>query len=179
MLASLALFGTATWAEFLGQMAAERHFLEVEVAFSHRMPTVFAALRTLDAPLDLAYGAQVISSALAIAAIVIVWRSPRSADVKAATLVIATFLATPHAWDYDEVALIFAAAWLWRDGVRTGFLPWERLAIVALLVLPLPSIMVNVLTGIEPGPVVLWLVLVLLIRRPIDTPAAADAAPSS
>jgi hypothetical protein len=176
VLASVALFGILAWTEFLGQTSVERYFLEVEAGFSHRMPTVFAALRTLDASPSLAYGAQLVSGALALAAVLFTWRRPGTVDIKAATLVVATFLVTPHAWDYDEVVLIFTAAWLWRDGVRTGFLPWERLAILALLVLPMPSIMVNVLTGIEPGPVVLWLVLVLLVRRAVGSPAATGIA---
>jgi hypothetical protein len=162
--ASFLLFGAATWDAFLGERATELQFL-ADATFSHRMPTVFIASRELGAPVGLAFGVQAVSSLLALAAVIAAWRSPAALDVKAAILVVATFLATPHAWDYDEIVLIFAAAWLWRDALRTGFLAWERLAVVALLVLPLPSIMFNILTHVEPGPIVLWLALLALVVR--------------
>jgi uncharacterized membrane protein len=78
---------------------------------------------------------------------------------------VATFLATPYAWDYDAVILIFAAAWLGREGMRSFFLPWERIAIVALLVSPLVTMVTAKLADLQLGPVVLWLVLILLVRR--------------
>ena len=80
-------------------------------------------------------------------------------------MIVATFLATPYAWDYDGVVSIFAAAWIGREGLRAGFLPWERIAIVALLVLPLVAMVTTKLAGLQVGPVVLWLVLLLLLHR--------------
>jgi hypothetical protein len=164
-LASLALFGSATWSGFLDQMALQRHLLELGASFWHRMPTVFAAARVLAAPVAVAYTAQLVSGALAIAAVTIVWRSPGPIAIKAATVAVATFLATPYAWDYDAVILIFAAAWLGREGMRSFFLPWERIAIVALLVSPLVTMVTAKLADLQLGPVVLWLVLILLVRR--------------
>lgn len=170
VLASVAVLGSDTWLAFIGQISAERGFLDIEAHLSHRMPTVFVALRELGASLAVAYGAQAVSAALAVAAVVVAWRSPAPLGLNAAILVVATFLATPHAWDYDEILLVFAAAWLWREAQQSGFLPWERIAIVVLLVLPMPSIVLNVQTGLEPGPVVLWLVLLLLLRRALGLP---------
>jgi hypothetical protein len=180
VLASFALFGTETWAGFLGQMAVSRHLLEIPHQ-PNRWPTVFGAVRILGGTLALAYAAQVISSALALVAVALVWRRPGPIETKSAVLVVATFLATPYAWDYDTAILIFAAAWLAREGMRTGFLPWERIAIVALLILPLLTIAVVELTGIPLGPVVLWLVLIVLVRRILDyrLPAGDERVPGN
>src|SRR4029079_8515875 len=131
----------------------------------HRMPTAFAAARVLGAPATLAYAAQLVSCILAVSSVVFIWRSSAAHETKAAALIVATFLATPYAWDYDGVVSIFAAAWIAREGLRAGFLPWERLAIVALLVLPLVSMVTTKLAGLQVGPVVLWFVLLLLLRR--------------
>jgi Glycosyltransferase family 87 len=166
VLASLTLFGTESWVGFLGQMTVEREL--VETSFTHRIPTVFVAMRVLGLSTAGAYTAQIASGAFALAAVVRVWRAPVPIETKSAVLTVATFLATPFAWDYDTVVLIFAAAWLGREGMRTGFLPWERLAIVMLLVLPMPSTIIDQFSSVasvEIGPVVLWLVLVIVLRR--------------
>jgi hypothetical protein len=177
-IASLALFGGATWLGFSDQMTLQRRLLEQAHSFWHRMPTVFAAARMAGAPIAFAYGAQLASCGAAIVAVVAVWRSPASTELKAAGLTVAAFLATPYAWDYDMVVLIFAAAWLAREGLRTGFLAWERVAVVALLALPLPAMLTAAATGVQLGPVVLWAALLLLVRRSLGrhpVPAGAIA----
>jgi hypothetical protein len=130
----------------------------------------------LGAAPSLAYVLQAVSAVLAIVAVVVAWRAPATLDCKAAILIVATFVVTPHAWDYDEIVLVFAAALLWRAAQCGGFLPWERLAIVALLILPMPSIMLNIVSGIEPGPLVLWAVLLLLLRRVLVAGATSQTA---
>jgi hypothetical protein len=163
--AALAVLGPETWAGFIEMAPVHRSQLEYGIRFWHRMPTAFAAARVLGAPVSLAYAAQLVSSILAVVSTVFIWRSSAQLETKAAALIIATFLATPYAWDYDCVVSIFAAAWIGREGLRAGFLPWERIAIVALLVLPLVAMVTTRLAGIQIGPVVLWLVLLLLLHR--------------
>jgi hypothetical protein len=173
--ATVALFGAASWAAFLAQAGWQRHILESSVGYWHRMPTAFAMLQELGAPIAACYAAQAVSALCALAAILFVWRSAASGEIKAAALAVATFLATPYAWDYDAVVLIFAAAWLAREGRRAGFLAWERIAIVGLLVMPAVTLAVSLAAGIQLGPVILWLVLLLLARRALRSPASKDA----
>jgi hypothetical protein len=163
--ASYALFGPEAWSAFAGQMTVGRHLLEFDKTLWDRMLSVFAAMRQLHAPPATAYVAQLLSGVVAVAAAIWVWRSQAHFELKAAGLIVATFLATPYVMDYDAVLLIFAAAWLWREGVRTGFLPWEELAIAALLVVTLPMVLLNRLADLPIAPPVLWLVLLVLIRR--------------
>lgn len=164
-LASLVLFGPATWAGFFDQMVLQRQLLEYGTSFWHRMPTVFAAARVLGAPIALSYLAQLVSGAAAALAVVAVWRSPPPTELKAAALVLAAFLATPYAWDYDMVALIFAAAWLAREATRRGFLPWERAMLALQLLAPLLQMVTTKFAGLQLGPVVLWATLLLVVRR--------------
>ncbi len=174
VLASLALFGTATWTGFLGTIGFDRQVVEFETGFWTFMPTVFAASRMFGAPLLFAYAAQMVSTVLAVAATAAVWRAPGPIEIKAAVLAVATFLATPYAWLYDTVVLIFAAAWLGREGLRTGFLSWERIAVVLLLTFVLLAIASTELAGVPLAPVILWLVLLVLLRRGLGyRPAAA------
>jgi arabinofuranan 3-O-arabinosyltransferase len=171
VLASLALFGAAAWAGFLGQMANQRHLVETAGGLA-RLPTVFAAARELGASPMLAYAAQTVSGGAALALIVAVWRRPCSVEAKSAALAVAIFLATPYALDYDEMIVVFAAAWLAREGVRSGFRPWERLMIVLLLVSPLATFVSSVIAGVPLGPVIFWLAFAVIVRRARGTVAA-------
>lgn len=178
VIASLALFGIAAWAGFFAELGAQRHFLETYTNFWHRMPTVFVALRLLGAAPPLAYAAQLASCALALAAVLRVWRGAPPFPVKAAVLLVAILLATPHAFDYDETMLIFAAAWWAGAAAATGFRPWEKLALAALLVAPLPAMVVAKLAGVPLAPVALWFGFAVLLRRASAAGAVRAALPA-
>ena len=140
--------------------------METETGFFPFMPTVSprraAGRYSLAADLC-AY--ELVSSALALAITAAAWRGPASLGIKAAILVVATFLALPYAWDYDTIILVFAAAWLGREGMLNGFLPWERLTVVLLLIWPVLAIASAQLLGLSPAPLFLWAALVVLARR--------------
>ena len=62
---------------------------------------------------------------------------PAAYPLKAAALCIGTILATPYSFDYDMMVLAPAIAFLAADGLRRGFLPWEKTALAALWLVPL------------------------------------------
>ncbi len=119
---SIAVFGSKPWAEFFTVMAAGSNALESGSAHWPKMATVFAALRLAGAEVPIAYAGQALSSFLAILAVIFLWRRGASVPLRASALIFATFLATPYAFFYDLVVLIFAILWLGRaqDGVAPG-----------------------------------------------------------
>jgi hypothetical protein len=161
---TLAIFGIDSWSAFLDQMVYQRHLLETQRnGWFPGMPTVFSMLQF--APLATAYGAQVSSAIGAAGAVLLVWRSQCAYEIKAAALVLATFLATPYAFFYDTLVLLFAAAWLAREGARSEFLPWQQVIVAALLILPAIMIAGGVFFRLQIAPAVFWLGLVLLVRH--------------
>jgi len=162
--ASMAVLGLAAWQGFIASTSLQRLILELGQAGWHRMPTVYVAMRTLGAGSLAAYAAQIVSAAAATALVAMVWRVRCAFGLKAATLLVAMFLATPYAQDYDMVVLIFAAGWLLNEALAEGFWPWERIALAGLLVLPLVTMSLTKLIGVQLAPVVLWLMLGLLVR---------------
>lgn len=180
VLISAAAFGTAAWTGFLSHMSLYREILEQGAGVWPFRPAVFTAARQLRAPVGVAYLAQSLSAVAAVATSVVVWRGPASSDIKAAVIVVATFLATPYAWDYDGVALVFAAAWLGRAATRSGggFLPWERVAVLGLLIWPALAIAATRLAGIPLAPIILWLGFAAIVRR-AGVASGATAAPSA
>ena len=162
---SAALLGADAWIAFARQMTMQRGVMEIGVWGWHRMPTVFVALRIAGAGVTVSYALQIMSGVSAAAVVALVWRARCAPEIKAASVVVATFLTTPYAQDYDMVVLIFAAGWLLNDALATRFLPWERIALVMLLVLPLAAMPLAKWAGMQIGPIVLWAMLILLTRR--------------
>jgi hypothetical protein len=170
--ASILLLGGESWSGYRGQAQAWRMLMEVASPFWRRTQTAFFALHNAGAGVAFAYAVQAISAVVAGVATVLVWRSPCSAGIKAATVVVATFLATPYAWDYDLVVLVFAAGWLVREASGTGFLPWERIAVALLLVQPFLTLVVTEETGMQLAPLGLWFAFAVLLRRGLIGPPA-------
>jgi alpha-1,2-mannosyltransferase len=82
------------------------------------------AMRMAGADLTAAYLMQGVSAISATAAVALLWYRRSPFGIKSAGLAAGVFLVTPHAYYYDMIILIFAAAWLANEAVKTGFLPW-------------------------------------------------------
>ncbi|MEZ0225357.1 MAG: glycosyltransferase family 87 protein [Alphaproteobacteria bacterium] len=163
-LGSWAALGGDAWTGFLHQMTAVQGAI-LKMTVWHRMPTVYTSLKVLGFPGSVANAAQILSALGAAALVVMIWRGHVSSRVKAAALIIATFLATPYAWDYDMIALTFAVLWLAQEGQRGRFLPWEKITWLAVVLLPTPLMGMSQFMGFQPAPVILWGALLLVAGR--------------
>ena len=164
--ASAFFLGLDAWNGFLVQMHFQRVLImESNNLLVHRMPTVFCMVRLLGGGVGAAYGAQIVSALPAGVIVIILWWKNCALNVRVAAAALAAFLVTPYAWDYDMVVLIFAVVGLVQEGQRTGFLPWEKITWLAVVILPLPMMALGKLWGLPLGPPVLWLALLLVFRR--------------
>ena len=115
-LVSLLVFGTAPWLGFFQTAATGAKALEFGQVHWPKIATVFAALRLAGADVSFAYTVQAITAVLAILAVIYLWQRKTSTfialPVRASGLLFATFLATPYAFFYDLVVLIFPILWL-------------------------------------------------------------------
>jgi arabinofuranan 3-O-arabinosyltransferase len=167
-------FGPSIWTGFLDRLLLERQLLQFAHSTWVGMPTVFVAMRMAGASLSVAYLIQGVSAILAAMAVAALWRGRCALGIKSAALVVGTFLATPYAYGYDTVILIFAAAWLAAAAAKTGFLPWERIAVFTLLTLPALSLL-PALAGFQIGPILLWLTMAAILRRGLAYARPASA----
>lgn len=175
--ASIAWLGTDIWIAFFHQMNLQDRMMDAGTSFWPRMLTVFAALRLLGVATSWAYLAQGISALLAAIAVAAIWRSGGALGVKSAALVVGTFLATPYAWDYDAIVLIFAAAWLAAEARNNAFRDWERITTLVLLTLPGLTLVPAKLLGLQSGPLLLWLAMAVLLRRGFSATRRVPARP--
>jgi hypothetical protein len=157
--------GVPDWPAFSDPGAAPAEVAKYGGQIWFRTPTVFAALRWLGASVAAAYAGQAASGAAAALAVVMAWRSRADMLLKGAALAVSVFLATPYAFDYDMVILLFAAAWLTKDALDNGAVHGGWLTAVALFLLPLLMLMVPARAHLQIAPLFLWPALLALVHR--------------
>ncbi len=122
-IASAAAFGTDIWWLFAASTGTSRKLLleEGNVGFE-KLQSVFAAVRMLGGGISSAYAVQGAASLATILGVAWAWRSSDDHNLKAAILIIATLLGSPHVLDYDLTilapALAFIVASRWPNGFR-------------------------------------------------------------
>ena len=169
--ATLAIFGVDPWWDFVASLPFARSMLELGLVPYHKLQSAFAATRLAGGAVPLAYAVQGITTLGATALVAWVWRRPVKQELKNAVLMTAVPLATPFVLDYDLTLLAFPAAWLTLSGLRSGALPWERITLAAICLVPLISRGGALLTHLLVTPlVVAALLLVLAVRIHAEVP---------
>jgi hypothetical protein len=162
---ALAIFGPATLEGFLANVGLNNErYLAVANHGTPRIQSVYAIVLTASGRTDIAWAVH-LAFATAVAAFVLrLWlRRPEGPEEsRAAAAIAASFLVTPFTWIYDAPSLVVAGAFLWRAGLRQGFLAWERLLIVLACVSTQVTSFTGPYSAIVPAS---WLVLLALAWR--------------
>ena len=139
--------------------------IDAEALPVHKFVTPYTSFRLLGVP---EVPALLIHLCVALPVTWVVWRLwRRTTDrgVRGASLVVATFLVSPYAADYDLAVLAFPIAWMALLGLRDGWLRGDRNLLVTAWVLPWVTAPVAVFTHLGITPVVLALLLWQLWKR--------------
>ena len=115
-------FGTETWIAFFHWLPrASQAFLSDGFAEFGKMQSVLSLARFLGGSDTLAWALQWSVTGIVAVALVVLWRSRVSFEIKAAALATGTLLATPYLYLYDMVVLAIPMALMIRMGVAGGF----------------------------------------------------------
>jgi hypothetical protein len=163
-LAGLA-FGMASWSAWIAASPLSRMILEHGYNGYQNMLSVFAAVRLLHGGVGLAYGAQGVAAVVAVGVMARVVRPRVGVRAAVAVTAVATLVATPWSLDYDLVVLAGPLAWAAGEALRGGWLPWEKITLLAAYVLPLLSRNIAADTRFDPAPLVLLALLLVVARR--------------
>lgn len=137
VMASVLLFGWATWRDYLALAAGSAATYESGRIDFAGFVNLFGGVRLLGGSPYLAYAAQAVIILIGAALVIFVWRRNLSLPVRAAALAAAAVAAAPVALLYDLMLAAIAGAWLVRAARRSGFLAWEKIALATLFILPL------------------------------------------
>jgi alpha-1,2-mannosyltransferase len=126
--------------------------------------------------ISLAYMAQGAASVAAVCSVAWIWRSSCDRDLKAALLMAATLLASPHVLDYDLMILAPAIAFIVSASFASGFRNYEITLLVAVWVGPLLARGVAGAAGIPLGPIIVLTLGALIMRRAMTGRAGSTIA---
>jgi alpha-1,2-mannosyltransferase len=179
MAAATLAFGTDVWWTFAASTETSRKLLleQGDVGFE-KLQSVFAAIRLWGGGVPLAYLVQGAASFAAIGGVAWMWRTSGDRDLKAALLMIATLLASPHALDYDLTILGPAIAFFVASSGSNGFRDFDISLLAAAWITPLFARGIAGLTGIPLGLIAIVVLYALTIRHAMrDRAATAIGSP--
>lgn len=162
---SIALFGWNTWQDFFALAGGSHATYESGRIDLSGFVTLFGGLRLMGVPSEIAYAVQGLGALAAIVLVAVVWRCHLSLPVRAASLAAATLIAVPVALVYDFLLAGIAVAWLIRAGNERGFLPWEKITLAAVFIVPLLSRNFGTATHVPLAQLALIALLAIIARR--------------
>jgi hypothetical protein len=176
MLAATTILGIDVLTSWWESLGLAKVFLEVGgTGYWMKMPTVFAFLRILGAPIAVSYWGHAFIAAGAIGAVWKIWRSCTDVALRNAALMTGTFLVSPYLFEYDLAWLALPIAWMAKIGLTQGWLRWEREILILSWLLPLTMMVLARTLPIQIGPWVLMALLAMILRRARVTTASGAA----
>ncbi|WP_422039970.1 glycosyltransferase family 87 protein [Roseibium sp.] len=163
--ASVLFFGVGVWQVFWQQAPVASAMMEIGGVEWGKMISVYGSLRQLGIGHAVAMGLQ---AGVGIGALVCVWRVWRRTEdmaVRSAVLVGGTLLVTPFALSYDLTLLIIPCAFVIRDGLRNGFLPFEKILLAFVISLSASTPAFAIFLGFPMAPLLPLAIVWLGLRR--------------
>jgi len=159
-------FGPDIWWSFAASTETSRKLLleQGDVGFE-KLQSVFAAIRLWGGGISLAYVVQAAVSVTAIASTAWVWRASVDYRLKAALLMVATLLGSPHALDYDLMIMAPAIAFFIAASMSGGFRDCEISLLAMTWMAPLLARGLAGAIGIPLGLMAIITLYALLMRR--------------
>ena len=167
---SALVFGVESWRGFLAVAPLASATLEHDLVGAEKMQSAYAAIRVLGGGSGLAYLIQGIVAAGTLGALAWVQitrqRRTKGAQIDETPLmVLACLLTSPFLLDYDLMLMALPMAWLFREAMRTGFLPYEKTVLLAAFILPLLARPLAMAAHIPLGPIVILALFSIMARR--------------
>ncbi len=172
---SFGQFGEPAWRAFLAEAPLARATLEQGLVEPEKMASLFAAIRLFGGSVALAYVLQAALAGAVVCALVASLRKCRDAPTQGALIAAAAPLATPFLLDYDLTLLALPLALLLSRALATGFLPYEKIILLAAYALPAFARPLGQMAGTPLAPVIVALLFAALARRALAEPACGFA----
>ena len=162
---SYGIWGWPVWQAFIDSLPLTRRVvIEAGTTGWEKIMSPFSAIRGAGGGIGLAYAVQTIASVVAIGTSLWVALVGRP-DLRNAAVTATVLIATPYVLDYDFVILLAGIAFVWRDAVRQGWLPWEKSLLGLVWIAPLVARNLAALTFVPIGLMTAIIVLTLAVRR--------------
>lgn len=166
--ASWLVLGSGAWLGFLAGGGTARGILEQGLVEPGKMVSVFAGVQVLHGGVVVGYLAQAVVAVMAGMVLIFVARQKDAlSGGHAAVCAAAGTLMSPFFLDYDLTVMAIPLAWLMVEGLRRGFLPWEKAVLASGFVLPLVARDLALFAGVPIGPIVMIALLFACARAAV------------
>ncbi|MCK7610691.1 glycosyltransferase family 87 protein [Roseibium sediminicola] len=173
---SVAVLGIGVWHAFWLQAPVASAMMELGGVEWGKMVSVYGGLRLLGMP---HLAAMVVQAAIGLGALACVWHAWRKSEamaVRAPVLIGGTLLVTPFALSYDLTLLVVPCAFLIREGLKSGFLPYEKALLALVIVLSASTSAFAVWLNVPLAPLLPLIILWLGMRRMGQAPTLHTSA---
>jgi hypothetical protein len=131
---STLIWGVESWQAFLATLPHSRQYMESGITDFYRSASLFAAARRWGATVPVAYCIQALGF---LAGLLIIFATRKSVpNLRNAAVCVAATLSTPYLLDYDMALAGFGAAFLYAEGVRSGFRSYEKSVLAFVWIAP-------------------------------------------
>lgn len=163
---SAASFGIEIWTAFFSQTDYAMQTMREGLVAWQKMISVYAGLRIAGLSNSVASILHWTTAALVTAMTIWAWlpRNQIDANLKNALVLTSALIVTPFGLNYDMFLLAPALVFYVAHGLRTGFLPYEKSALVVLYFSPILVLMAMGF-GFSPAPVFIIGMFGLTLRR--------------
>jgi hypothetical protein len=154
-------FGPEIWLAFLEQSKFAATLLDQELVGHWKYLSIYTGLRIIGLPDQPAMLAQLLFAAGCLVWVVRLWWSDAPFELKAASLVTTSLLASPYMLTYEYIILVVAILFLARHAVDGNLMPFDTSLYVLIVLLTLIARAIAEHTGIPLGsaPVLLTMFL--------------------
>ncbi|MEM9171060.1 MAG: glycosyltransferase family 87 protein, partial [Pseudomonadota bacterium] len=163
--AATGVYGAAIWGDFAAGLGAVSDRVADGVYPLDKMATPFAFAKYAGLARPLAMAVHAGAALAAAGAVAIIWARVKAADLRAASLIAATFFVAPYAYYYDLILLAAPLAFLAVRAEREGWLAFERPAFAIIFFAPMAIGGGGADGGLAVGFVCVVLVAVCVLRR--------------
>ena len=170
------VLGSAPWRGFLANTPNARADIETIAIKWPKMQSLYGAVRLAGGSNAFAYAAQTVLCAATVALLVWIARRRPGPWLETAALTASCLLFTPFLYDYDLAVLAVPLACLLALAQRGAWLGWEKLLLAVLFVYPLLARPGGLLLGVNLGPLLIGLLLLVVARRAARLRADVGAA---
>jgi alpha-1,2-mannosyltransferase len=159
-------FGPEIWRSFAASTETSRTLLleQGNVGFE-KLQSIFASIRMWGGGTSLAYIVQAAASFIALFSIAYAWRGCGDRDLKAALLIVATLLASPHVLDYDLMLLAPAIAFIVVSCWPKQFRDYDISVLAAAWFAPLFARAIAGATGVPLGLMAVAMLYLVAMRH--------------
>jgi alpha-1,2-mannosyltransferase len=158
-------FGWESWVAFWDSQEITRAYVLEQVPTGwEKIQSAFSFSRSLGWDVMTSYVVQACISLPTVMILGFLWFRGANEATYAATAA-GALLITPYVLDYDLAVLAICLAFLFSNGMKRGFLPWEKTLLVCIWIIPGVTRVLAMATGIPLGLIGMILIFIWSVYR--------------